>query len=216
MKVYGARLSPFVRKVLVVLELKGLGYEQVDVFPGMQTPEFLKISPLGKIPALEDEALQVSDSTVICEYLEERYPTVSTLPSSPQERATARWLEEYADTRLMELCGGGIYLERVVKPMFFKQPTDQAKVDKTINELMPPVLTYLESQAPKEGFLFGDFGRVDISVISPIINATYAGYVVDATKWPVLAAYVERVRAHPVVVKILQIEGKAMAAMAKQ
>lgn len=210
MKVHGVRLSPFVRKVLVVLELKGLAYEQVDVFPGMMTPEYLKISPLGKIPAFEDEGLAVSDSTVICEYLEERYPTVATMPSLPAERARARWLEEYADTRLVELCGGGIFLERVVKPAFFKQPTDEAKVQRTINELLPPVLDYLETQVPKTGFLFGDFSRADISVVGPLINASYAAYSVDADKWPTLAAYVERVKAQPVVAKVLQIEAKAL------
>lgn len=210
MKVYGARLSPFVRKVLTVLELKALPYEQIDVFPGAMTPDYLKLSPLGKIPAFEDDGLAVSDSTVICEYLEERYPTVATLPALPAERARARWLEEYADTKLVELCGGGIFLERVVKPLFFKQPTDEAKVEKTINELLPPVQDYLEAQVPKTGFLFGDFGRADISVVGPLINASYAHYQVDATRWPTLAAYVERVKHQPAVAKLLQIEAKAM------
>lgn len=209
MKVYGARVSPFVRKVLTVLELKALAYEQVDVFPGMTSPDYLKISPLGKIPGFEDDGLAVSDSTVICEYLEERYPTVATLPASPVERARARWLEEYADTKVVELCGG-IFFERVLKPMFFKQPTDDAKVQKNIDELLPPVQDYLESQLPKAGFLFGDFGRVDISVVGPFINASYADYVVDATRWPTLAAYVERVKQQPVVAKVLQLEAKAM------
>lgn len=210
MKIYGARLSPFVRKVLVVAELKGLAYEQVDVMPGQVTPEYLKISPLGKIPALEDGDLGVSDSTVICEYLEEQYPAVSTLPKSLIDRAHARWLEEYADTRLMELCGGGIFFERVIKPLFLKQPTDEAKVEKTINELLPPVLDYLESQVPDQGFMFGDFGRVDISLVGPLINAGYAGYKVDAARWPQLARYLGHVMAQPVVAKILQIEARLM------
>lgn len=210
MKVYGARLSPFVRKVLTVLELKALPYEQVDVFPGAVSPEYLKISPLGKIPAIEDGELAVSDSTVICEYLDERYPTVPTLPALPAERARARWLEEYADTKVIELCGGGIFLERVVKPMFFKQPTDHAKVQRTIDELLPPVQDYLESQLPKEGFLFGAFGRADISVAGPFITASYAQYGVDAERWPTLAAYLERVKQHPSVAKLLQAEARAM------
>lgn len=215
MKIHGVRLSPFVRKVLVVLELKEIAYDQVDVFPGMMTPECLTISPLGKIPAMEDGDFKISDSSVICEYLEERYPTIASMPASPADRARARWLEEYADTKLTELCGGGIFFERVVKPMFFKQPTDEAKVEKTINELLPPVLDYLETQAPAAEFLFGAFGKADISVVNPLINASYAGYQVDAAKWPKLAAYIERVKAHPAVAKILQFEAKAMAAIAK-
>jgi len=210
MKVYGARLSPFVRKVLTVLEMKALAYEQIDIYPRMVPPEYLKISPLAKIPALEDEGVALPDSTVICEYLDERYPTVPTLPASPAERARARWLEEYADTKVVELCGGGLFLERVVKPLFFKQATDDAKVEQTINELLPPVQDYLETQVPQTDFLFDSFCRADISLAGPFVNAQYARYKVDAARWPLLAAYIERVKAQPQVAKLLQIEAKLM------
>lgn len=216
MKIHGVRLSPYVRKVLVVLELKALAYEQIDVFPGAMPPEYLMLSPLGKIPALEDGDVKLCDSSVICEYLEEQYPACTTMPASPADRARARWLEEYADTRLIELCGGGIFLERIVKPMFFKQEMDVEKVAKTIETLLPPVLDYLESQVPAENFLFGSFGKGDISLVSPFINAGYADYHVDAGRWPKFAAFIERVKAQPVVAKLLQKEAKILASFAKK
>jgi glutathione S-transferase len=211
MNVYGLRMSPFVRKVLCVLEIKGLAYEQINTTPQDTSAEFLAMSPLGKIPAFDDGALKISDSTVICEYLDEQYPAVPTLPKSTIDRARARWLEEYADTKLVELCGGGIFFERVVKPMFLKQPTDEAKVEMTINTLLPPVLDYLESQAPTTGFLFGTCGRVDISLANPLINAEYAQYQIDAIKWPKLAAFITRVKAVPAMAKLLKIEAEAMS-----
>ena len=102
MKIYGANLSPFVRKVLTVCALKELEYEHVIVMPGNFPDGYLKISPLGKIPALEDGELTISDSSVICEYLEERYPAIPTMPTDLAERARARWLEEYGDSKFVE------------------------------------------------------------------------------------------------------------------
>ncbi len=72
MKIYGVPISPYVRKACVALELKGLEYEIENIFPGTRTPEYLAISPLGKIPSFEDGDLVMCDSNVIVEYLEER------------------------------------------------------------------------------------------------------------------------------------------------
>ena len=55
-KIHGLILSPFVRKVMAVAELKSIPYKNVKVFPGTKTADFLSMSPLGKIPALEDES----------------------------------------------------------------------------------------------------------------------------------------------------------------
>jgi glutathione S-transferase len=206
MKVHGLRISPFVRKVLAVLELKALPYEHVNHIPRDPTPEFLAMSPLGKIPAFEDGALKISDSTVICEYLEEQYPTVSTLPKQPADRARARWLEEYADTKLIEVCGPGLFFERFVKPKFLGLPPDAAKVEDTIANHLPPALDFLEQHVPASGFIYGELGRVDVSVVGPLINAEYADYFVDAKRWPKLAGFVTRVKAAPVMKKLLSLE----------
>ncbi len=213
MKVHGAILSPFVRKVLLVLEYKGLTYEQIDTMPGMATPEYLKISPLGKIPALEDGDLILADSSVICEYLEEQYPDIPMLPKTIAARARARWLEEYSDTKLVELCGGGLFFERVVKPTMLKQETNKEKVENTITNLLPPVLDYLESQVPVKGFLFGEIATADLSIASQFINAEYADYRIDAARWPTLSAFVMRVKEQPVVAKRLEAEVQVMKMM---
>lgn len=197
MKVYGPRMSPFVRKVLAVLDMKSLAYEVENVMPGDSSPAFRAISPLGKVPGFTEGDLALADSTVICEYLDEQYPQASSLPAEPGLRARARWLEEYADTKLAELLGAGVFFERVVKPVFMKQEPDLARVEKTINDLLPPALDYLESQSPADGFFCGAFGRADISVVSAFINAEYAEYQVDASRWPKLAALIERVKTQP-------------------
>ena len=65
-KLYGAILSPYVRKTLFVLAKKQLSFELVPQMPFSVDDDFLKISPLGKVPALQDDDLSLADSSVIC------------------------------------------------------------------------------------------------------------------------------------------------------
>ncbi|WP_062268149.1 glutathione S-transferase family protein [Endozoicomonas arenosclerae] len=197
MKVYGATISPMVRKVLMALEIKGLDYQVEFVIP-FNTPEgFEKISPLKKIPALVDGDVSLADSTVICEYLEDRYPETPLYPSDPVLKAKARWFEEYADTVLMKVTAEGLYFERVVKKLMGME-TDEEKVQKNLKKNMPKTLDYMESVSPAEGFLVGDsLMMADIAIGSSFINAGYAGFEPDSSKYPNFAAYMQRIKAHP-------------------
>ena len=205
-KIHGVILSPFVRKVIAIAKIKKLPYENVAVFPATKTPEFLAISPLGKIPALEDGPLSVSDSSAICEYLDDKYPEIATRPASSEDRAKARWLEEYGDTKLTELCVAGIYFERFVKKSFGKGDADEEIVANTIEKLLPPQQDYLESVLPIEGFLFGAICTADISIVGPFISASYVGYMPDKDQHPKLTAYIERVKSHEAVAEVLKVE----------
>lgn len=213
MKLLGVHLSPFVRKVSVVMEIKGIAHEHEPVFPGGEGyPDFKSISPLGKIPVLLDGDFSLADSTAICEYLEDKFPTPSVMPSDLQQRARARLLEEVGDTKLVENASI-IFIERFLNPNLFGKPCDEERAAKAETELLPPYLDYLEGEIPADGFLFGDFCTADISIVSPILNAAYAGYAVDAGRWPRYAAYIERVKAHPPVAAVLEKERQAVAQM---
>ena len=99
-RITGSYLSPFVRKVLVFLDLKRVPYVIDPINPFFGNDEFMRISPLRRIPVLQDDLVTLTDSTVICEYLNERYATPPLMPCDYVQRARARWLEEYADTRM--------------------------------------------------------------------------------------------------------------------
>ena len=73
-KVYGVHGSPFVRKVFIALDFKGIPYETVPQMPFSGDKDYLKINPLGKVPSLVDGELTLCDSKVICRYLENAYP----------------------------------------------------------------------------------------------------------------------------------------------
>ena len=214
MKLYGTPISPFVRKARVALELKGLEYELVDsIYPGTKTLEYLAISPLGKIPAFEDGDIIMCDSNVIVEYLEERYPAIPVRPTNIADRAKSRWLEEYAGSMLFGPCAAGVFMERMTQPYMKNEPTDEGVVEHSINNLIPPLFDYIETQLPADGFIFGEMGIADIAVATAIINASYAGFEVDAGHWPKLSAHLGLVKTNPVVVKCMQSEAPLIAAL---
>ena len=64
--VYGAALSPFVRKVRGCLLEKKLDYSMELILPRNQPDWYFKINPLGRIPALRDGDFDICDSSVIC------------------------------------------------------------------------------------------------------------------------------------------------------
>ncbi len=208
-KVYGVHGSPFVRKVLVALDLKGLEYEIVPQMPFSGDKAFLEINPLGKVPALTDGDLTLSDSKVICRYLENAYPQPALYPAGLADRAMADWYDELCSGHVAELAAG-IFFQRFMRPFAFKQEPDEELVAKIIDKRLPPMLDYLESQLPSEGFIFGDFSITDVAIVSAFINAGYAGYQVDSSRWPAMAGLIERVKAQPRVSAILAEEAKML------
>jgi glutathione S-transferase len=205
---HGASASPFVRKVMVVLALKELPYEHVPAMPWSRDPELAKVSPLEKVPALQDGDLTIADSKVICRYLEAAYPEIPVYPTDLLPRARADWFEEYGGTALAE-SAASIFFHRFMRPMMFKKEVDEEAVAKITDKKLPPMLDYLELELPAKGYLFGDFGVADMALASPFVNAGYAGYTIDAERWPKVAAFVDRVLSHAVVAPLLEEEAKA-------
>ncbi len=191
-KVHGVSLSPFARKVLFGLEYKEITYEQIPVFPGDDSEAFSAISPLNKVPVLEDDGFTVPDSSIILRYLEARFPDKPLYPEDPQQQATACFLEEYADTKLMECCAG-LFREKFLNPNLFQKPTDEDAVSTILDDTFPPVLAYLESSAQEDGFFnYEHLTVADIGITSAFMASSYADYQVDADAYPKLAGYLER------------------------
>ena len=206
MKVIGSFVSPYVRKVLACLELKDLAYRVDPITPFFGNDEFERLSPLRRIPVLVDGDVALCDSSVICAYLDEAYPRYPLMPSNPKDRARARWLEEYADSRLGDIFIWALFYQRVVRPAVWREPADEDRIAKAVNEDAPRALDYLEGELPAEGYLFGGMGLADIAIASFFRNAEYAGFTVDGARWPKTARFVAEVLAHPVLTKLLAFE----------
>jgi glutathione S-transferase len=194
-RIIGSYISPYVRKVLVVLHLKGIAYEIDPIIPFMGDARFSQLSPLRRIPVLVDDQVALSDSTVICEYLEDRHALPMLYPRDLVERARARWLEEFADTRMGDVFIWQLFNQVAINPFVWGQKTDEVALQKTLTEDIPQVLDYLEAELPSEGFLFGDMSVADISIAAFFRNAAFARFQVDAARWPTTAAFVRRMHA---------------------
>ena len=208
-KAYGVHGSPYVRKVFIALDIKDVTYEIVRQMPFSGDTEYLKINPLGKVPSLVDGDLTLCDSKVICQYLDNAYPEPRLYPMKPNDWAMALWYEDLAGGRVSELAAR-IFFQRFMRPLAFKQEPDEELIARIVEKDLPPMLDYLEGQIPTGGFIFGDFMMADLSIASPFINAAYAGYEVDGSRWPNLAGLVARVKVQPQVAAVLVKEKRAL------
>jgi glutathione S-transferase len=202
--IWGAKVSPFVRKVLVTMEYKNLPYKNEEILPTVllvalkqEVPaNFSKVSPLGKIPAYQEGEFSVADSSVILAYLEKTHPENSLYPQDPQLFARALWLEKYGDT-VFSAMTHVVIIESLIKPEVLKEETDAVAVQKSIEQDLPPILDYLENQlkAPQAGyFLVGDQLTVaDIGVSTHLISLKLLNIEIDSKQWPEVAAYLKRI-----------------------
>jgi glutathione S-transferase len=205
-RIIGSFVSPYVRKVLACMNLKGLAYEVDPITPFYGNDEFERLSPLRRIPIMIDGDVSISDSSVICAYLDEAYPKRPLLPSNAADRARARWFEEYADTRLGDLFIWGLFYQRNVRPLVWGEPTDEERVTATIEDGLPKELDYLEGELPVSNYLFGEFGLADIAIATFFRNGAYAGFEPEPKRWPKTAAFVERALAEPAFAALLPFE----------
>jgi glutathione S-transferase len=106
-------ISPFGTKVKMAMLEKGIAFEtrepDLEAAQAGGDPELTSAtSPRLEIPLLIDGDVVVFDSTVILEYVEERWPEPAMLPPTPAERARVRMLEDLCDTSY-EAAVWGIY-----------------------------------------------------------------------------------------------------------
>ena len=204
--IVGSFISPYVRKVLAVLHLKRIAYEIDPIVPFFGNDAFSEISPLRRIPVYRDGKVTLCDSTVICEYLEDRHPTPPVYPREPADRARARWLEEFADTRMGEVIIWRLFNQVAINPHVWGVPTDEALLQRAREVEVPSVLDYLEQQVPEQGFLFGEIGVADIAIAAFFRNAAFSRYRIDAQRWPRTAAFVERALGHDCLSRLVPFE----------
>lgn len=194
--IIGNPVSPYVRKVMGAMMLKGLDFDMDPITPFFGDDEFAKASPLRRIPVLFDDGVIVNDSTIIAEYLEDKWPDVPLYPKSPADRARARWIEEYCDSRFGEIIIWGLFYQRVIGPRIFKDDTDEARVERVLTKDLPEAMDWLEGEAPESGFLFGETPTVaDLAVEMCFLNAALAGWTPDADRWPRATGLINRVGA---------------------
>jgi glutathione S-transferase len=206
LKLYEHPLSPYAQKVKISLYEKSVPFEATipDLFGS--DPAFEAASPRREVPCLIDGGVAVFDSTIILEYLEDRYPTPPMLPAAAAERARVRMLEELCDT----------YYEAInwalAEIRYFRRATGDgaASLMARAGEQIAGVHTWLERQLGERTWFNGEsFGWGDLSV-APYVAAS-AGFGFTPPKGSKLAVWIGRIQQRPSVARTLEEAAAALA-----
>ena len=182
-RLFSFPLSPFAAKVRIALYEKGLEFEKItlpwDPVKGIteRPAEMLAINPKGQVPTLVDGEIALYDSTLIFEYLEERYPDPALYPKNIAARVQCRLLEDFADTVLAD-AGRTLRAEVFAKPDAATR--DQAAIDKA-NSALGSAWSMLDRRLGNNDYLCDSFTVADIGCYALIRTLRFIGTAPDAS-----------------------------------
>ncbi len=127
-RLYHLPLSPFSRKVRLVLAEKKIGVELVEEHPWDRRLDYLRQNPSGKVPMLKIDGLVLAESSAIAEYLDEAYPDPPLLPPDPAARAEARRLAGWFDDKFHHEVTANLLYERVNKKLMKAGHPESARI----------------------------------------------------------------------------------------
>jgi glutathione S-transferase len=194
---WGTLRSTHASKTKVVLEEKRVPYRIENLPPGnlwKKPPEMTARHPLGKVPYIEEDGLTIYDSTVIDEYLEDRYSWPRLMPSDPVMRAKIRMVEQFADEAI--LAGN---LPPIWMP-YWSDPDkrDTERMEKGREGLRTRDLPYLEKllgEAPAGGYVCGGFSMADVPMMVLAMVLEVDKLALD--KFPLVEKYLRLLRERP-------------------
>ncbi|WP_105059731.1 glutathione S-transferase N-terminal domain-containing protein [Photobacterium angustum] len=205
MILHGASISPFVRKIMLALNYKGIRYELQPLNPFLEKELAHKRHPMGKVPVLEHNDTTIIDSTVIAHYLDDTYPVPPLYPGDAKQRAKIRWFEAYAATRVTSLLGGVLFYQKVLRDKMQNKPCDEEAVEQCLSHNLPNVLKYLEEQLPDQGYVGDHFSMAEISIWSIFRTGWMAGLRLQP-HYPTLHHYLNRIEQEPWIANIVSEE----------
>lgn len=210
---YGHPFSLFSRKAQLVLLHKGVDFDYCNTMPHGKDEPFKTISPLGKIPAFQDDLDGVSDSTVIAHHVERNYSGAALLPSDNTLLNAVMWYDKYADSVMTAAIASHLFAEVVMAKYVFKREVIQADVDKAINVELPKIYSFLNERLEGREWLVGDdITLADLSVGGLLVTLLHTDQTIPDSA-PNLQAYAQRFMALPIVQTCLAGELKVMKAV---
>ena len=199
--VYDHPLSPYGQKVKIALLEKGVAFETLlpeGIGSGAAADVFKSASPRGEVPVLvEGDAVRVFDSTIILEYIEDRWPEPALLPKDPFARARVRMLEDAMDTHYEAINWG------LSEIRFFGRAEGalKASIEQSASDQITGWYRWLNQHLNDERWFNGEhFGWGDLCVV-PLVNGTVRfGFEPEGA----LADWLERVNARDSVTSVRQ------------
>ncbi len=189
MTLYDNGISPFARKVRMVLDWKGLAHETVEGLDKRNHDKLAAVNRRVEVPALVDGGLTVINSADIVAYLEHKYPAKPVYPADPALRVRARAWERCADTVVDAVLVNLSYWLLNVRPDAMPQGLkDKAQAD--LNQ----VYAALERELLGREFLCGEFSIADIALFPHLVAVQVMGVPYSPQAHPRLAAWMKRLR----------------------
>lgn len=208
---YEHPLSPYAQKVKIALREKGVAFEAKmpgGIGSGAVEGEFAAASPRGEVPALIDEDHRIFDSTIILDYIEEKWPTPALLPETPAARAQARMIEDVCDTHYEAINWGlgEIGWFRRAEGALAESLRERAA------EQTEKIQAWLAKQlGARDWFDGARFGRGDLSVV-PYVHAS-AGFGNGPDEGAPLGRWLARARSRASVATTLKEAAASISGM---
>lgn len=216
MKLHQTFLSPFPTRVRLVLYAKGIDITFVEpsgIHDAGSKGDYRKINPLGRVPTLElDDGRTLPESEVICEYLEDAFPTPSLRPADPWARAQVRLISRLCD----------FYLVMAMVPLFTasgmsRKRWDLARIDAALAEVNTS-LEYIEHYVGTEGYAVGKSLTQADGALAPqlLLAFEWAPKLFDRSspegRLPKLSAYWKSIKRDPIASRVIRETYDAIAA----
>ena len=194
---YHQPLSPYCRKIRIVLKEKGQSFDLVVERDWDRRPEFLAMNPGGDLPVLvEPDGTVFSGHAAITEYLDEAYPDHPLIGFSPKDRAEARRLAGWFDVKFQAEVSRYLLGEKLVKRQMRKGETDAAAIRAGLHNIHHH-LDYIGYLCERRRWLAGD--DVSIADIAAAAHVSAVDYLGDVP-WedhPEARAWYQRFKSRP-------------------
>jgi stringent starvation protein A len=176
--IYDADRCPYCARLRIALAEKGIEYETVEIDLSDRPSWLYEKNSLGRVPVLEEDDFVLSESAVINEYLEERYPEPPLWPADARERALARLLV--------------FRFDELSKPYYALRREEEGA-----GEVFDAALARLDALLDERPYLTGsEFGLADVAYVPWILRARDR-MGVDVGRFSAVAAWVERLEQRP-------------------
>jgi glutathione S-transferase len=179
---YDAARCPYCARARIALAEKGLEYEVIEVDLSDRPQWIYEKNPTGRVPVIEEDAWILPESSVILEYLEERYPEPPLLPPDPADRALARvWIFRHDD---------------FTKPYYALRREEEGAAEKFDEQLAK-----LEDALSRQAWLTGaEYGLADIAYVPWVLRARdMLGVSLDG--FPAVRDWLARLEERPAVAR---------------
>src|SRR5512139_649013 len=196
MTLYSGSTDPYSHRCRIVLFEKDMDFEVIDVDMHNKPEEIASISPSGKMPVLVERDLILTESNIINEYIDERFPHPQLMPPDPVMRARARlFLHRFENELFCHIAG----LE-----------SNNAKVAEKARAAVRENLTQIAPVFTKQKFMLGDeFSMLDVAIAPLLWRLDHYGIQLDKDAAP-LMKYAERLFSRPAYIEAMTPAEKAM------